>query len=129
MKIETTTTPAADIDASAIAVFVWKDEPLTGSALDIDTATEGALSRLIECGEVSTESLTVSKLLSPVGVTAKVVLIVGLGVKADRAPGLAGRAVGTAAKSLAAKERETVGFFLDSLDVAEAVSSAIVGVS
>jgi len=128
MKIETTTTPAADIDASAIAVFVWKDEPLTGSALDIDTATEGALSRLIECGEVSTESLTVSKLLSPVGVTAKVVLIVGLGVKADRAPGLAGRAVGTAAKSLAAKERETVGFFLDSLDVAEAVSSAIVGV-
>ena len=41
MKIETTQKPAADIEASAIAVFLWKDEPLTGSALEIDTATEG----------------------------------------------------------------------------------------
>ncbi len=128
MKIETTNTPAADIDASAIAIFIWKDEPLTGSALDIDTATEGALCCLIKSGEVSAESLAVSKMLAPVGVTAKVVLVVGLGAKADQAPGLAGRAVGTAAKSLAATARDTVGFFLDSLDVTEAVAATIVGV-
>ena len=127
MKIETTQKPAADIEASAIAVFLWKDEPLTGSALEIDTATEGMLTRLIDAGEMSSDALAVTTLLSPVGVTAKVLLVVGLGLKADRVPGLAGRAVGTAAKSLAAKKRDTVGFFLDSLEVADAVAGVIVG--
>ena len=128
MKIETTQKPAADIEASAIAVFLWKDEPLTGSALEIDTATEGMLTRLIDAGEMSSDALAVTTLLSPVGVTAKVLLVVGLGLKTDRAPGLAGRAVGTAAKSLAAKKRDTVGFYLDSLEVADAVAGVIVGV-
>ncbi len=128
MNIETTQEPAADIEASAIAIFIWKDEPLTGSALEIDTATEGMLTRLIEAGELSSAPLAVTTLLSPVGVTANVVLVVGLGAKVDSAPGLAGRAVGTAAKTLATKERDKVGFFVDSLDVADAVSSVIVGV-
>ena len=128
MKIETTQKPAADIDVSAIAVFLWKDEPLSGSALEIDTATEGMLKRLIDAGEISADPLAVTTLLSPVGVTAKVVLVVGLGLKADSGPGLAGRAVGTAAKSLAAKKRDVVGFFLDSLEVADAVAGVIVGV-
>ena len=128
MKIETTQKPAADIDASAIAVFLWKDEPLSGSASEIDTATEGMLKRLIDAGEISADPLAVTTLLSPVGVTAKVVLVVGLGLKADSGPGLARRAVGTAAKSLAAKKRDVVGFFLDSLEVADAVAGVIVGV-
>ena len=68
MKIETTQKPAADIEASAIAVFLWKDEPLTGSALEIDTATEGMLTRLIDAGEMSSDALAVTTLLSPVGV-------------------------------------------------------------
>jgi len=74
MKIETTQKLAADIEASAIAIFLWKDEPLAGSAWEIDIATEGMLTRLIDAGELSSEPLAVTTLLSPVGVTAKVVL-------------------------------------------------------
>ncbi len=113
---------------SAIAIFVWKDEPLAGSALDIDTATEGMLSRLIEARELSCDPLAVTTLLSPVGVTASVVLVVGLGLRSDYAAGFAARAAGTAAKSLAGKQRRVVAFYLDSLDVADSVAAVIVGV-
>ncbi len=131
MKIEITQQPAADLTADAIAIFIWKDEPLTGAAAEIDAASDGTLARLIDADEVSPEAFAVTRLLAPIGVSAKIVVVVGLGQKHDVPHdhrGLAHRAVGTAAKFLAAKPRSVVGFYPDGLDVADAVAGAMVGV-
>ena len=127
MNIKTTTQPPQDCDADAVVVTVWKDSPLFGAAKDIDVATDGALGQLIETGEISTDRLALATLLSPVGVTAQVVVVVGLGTPDAQNKSLSGQAIGAAAKLLAGKQRESVAFYVDDLEVKSAVAGAIVG--
>ena len=127
MNIKTTNESPVEIAADAIVVGIWADEPLKGAAKIVDEATNGTISRMIEIGEVSTDSLSTISLFGLPGVKAPVVVVVGLGDSKDVQPSLAARAAGAAAKTLAAKPRETAAFFLDAAPLDRAVCGSITG--
>ena len=57
----------------------YKDEPLQAAAAILDKATGGAITRLVELGDVTGKANELVSLLAPVGVVSPRVLIVGLG--------------------------------------------------
>ena len=114
MKIESTTDLPNTIEADAIAIGIWKDLPLEGAAKQIDEATNGTLSKLIEIEEVSASRYSTTTLLAPAGVGANIVLVVGLGDKEDDSDlAFSSRVGGVIAKSLATKPREHVAVYVD----------------
>ncbi len=129
MKIETTNTPVETIEADAIAVGIWKNEPLEGPAKQLDDATGGALLRMIELEEVSAECYQTTRFLAPTGVKAAVALVVGLGDKgqSDADAAFSNRIGGVIAKSLAGKARSHVAAFIDVTKVDEMVSGLLNG--
>ncbi|MBB3225796.1 leucyl aminopeptidase [Luteibacter sp. Sphag1AF] len=65
---------------TAVAVVgVYENGLLTSAAARVDTAAHGAIKRLVESGDVTGKTGSVTTLLHPTGITAQRVLIVGLG--------------------------------------------------
>lgn len=96
----------------------------------VDAATGGLLKRLLESEELSVKPFKISQLLSPPGLSAKLLVTVGLGSLATAAPNLFFRAASTALKSIATKQRgvvRMVGFESTPLMQRGAVSGAMVG--
>lgn len=118
-------------DADAVVVGLYEDESPAGAAQSIDKAAGGAISRLVEAGEVKGEKLSLASLLAPAGVRATLVLVVGLGKRGELNRQVAFRSAAAAAKKLAGRERNRVAFYLGEdwpADLAEAgISGAIVG--
>ena len=127
MNINPTQTPITDFDGDAVVVAVWSDEPLAGQALQVDQAAGGLLSKMIELQEVSTDRCTATTVHGPTGLTAPILIVVGLGARDEAPSGLARRAAGAASKLAAGKQRRKVGFYLDLDPKAEAVLGAITG--
>ena len=102
-------------EADAVVVAVSADAGLTGPAADLDKATDGLISRLVESKEITAKKCEITPILGAAGARARQLVVVGLG-KADRAGGLdadvAFRAAATAARHLAAKERGRIAYFL-----------------
>ncbi|MBX3417921.1 MAG: leucyl aminopeptidase [Pirellulaceae bacterium] len=120
------------VAADAIVVSVWDKNDdgaleLGPLADQINQLTSGLLKRLIDDGEVSTKSLACTRVYEPTGLRAKSLLVVGLGKPEAAEPGLAFRAAGAAAKTLADKQRRTVLFALDLEPQDELVAGAMVG--
>jgi leucyl aminopeptidase len=111
-QIVSTDVTVTDLAADAVVVPVYGDQPLTGAAAAVDQATGGVISRLRAAKEVTGKPLEVSAVLAPAGVKALQVLLIGLGDPAKVDGGLAYRAAAAAAKQLASKPRERVGFYL-----------------
>ncbi len=112
MNINTTSDSATTVDADAIVIGIRENQPLDGSAAEVNRASGGFLQRMIELGEVPASELTCTRLLGVTGVRAPVIMVVGLGSAATN-DGLAYRAAGAAAKALAVKQRRRVANFLD----------------
>jgi len=131
MQVGTTTEAVASITADAVVVGCYADGTLPSSATELDVATGSVLSRLVEAKEISGKSGELTTLLAPSGVAAKQVVVVGLGDKEKFDCGSALRAAATAAKQLAAKQRDRVAFYLadgwSDDEVEAAVCGAIVG--
>ncbi len=127
MKITSTEQSAHEIDADAVVIGCWKDEPLEGAAQEIDRQMNGTLTNLIDSGEIATTENTVTSLLAVDSLSATVLAVVGLGKKQDAKPWLAFRAAGSAAKHLATRERNRVAFYLDVQPHSDAVCGSIVG--
>ncbi|HEX5106636.1 MAG TPA: leucyl aminopeptidase [Pirellulaceae bacterium] len=127
MPIAATTEPLTQVSADALVIGIHAEAPPTGFAVEFDRASGGLLSRLIEAKEISGKKCEVVTLLAPAGVNAKQVVVVGLGSKDAFDRGTANRAASAAAKSLAAKERGKVAFYLADGWLADVAEAAVCG--
>lgn len=127
MQVVATDLSASQLDADAVVVSVFADQPFTGAAAEIDRATGGALTRLREVRELTGKVMELTSILAPTGVKASQVLVLGLGDPAKVDRGVAFRGASAAAKQLAGKSRRRVGFYLGEGLPAEVVESAICG--
>ncbi len=127
MQIKSTNASISEIRDSAVVVGVFKDVPLEGPAMVLDDASGGQLSALIDSGEIATDECSTTVLLTLNSVQASPVLVVGLGERKDLNPGLAFRASGAAAKTLATKKRSTVAFYLEFDELDQAICGSVVG--
>jgi len=96
----------------AVVVGVFEDAPLEGPAAEVDAAAGNLIERLREAGEIKGKVGEAVLLYGPAGIKAPVLAVAGLGKREEFAPGVAFQAAGTAAKTLAAKQRGEVAFFL-----------------
>ena len=112
MSVTTTSIPVTLLDADAVVVGIYAESSPAGAAAELDKATGGLLTRLIERKELTGKRNDVTTILGPAGVKAHVAVIVGLGPKDTFDRGCAFRAAAVAAKHLAGKERSKVGFYL-----------------
>jgi leucyl aminopeptidase len=127
MPIAAITESLPQISADALVIGVHPESPPAGFAAEFDRASGGLLARLIEAKEITGKKCEVVTLLAPSGVKAKQVVVVGLGPKDALDRGTAHRAAGAAAKSLAAKERGRVAFYLADNWPADVVEAAVCG--
>jgi leucyl aminopeptidase len=105
-------TPVISVDADAVVVGLCENESPAGSAAAVDKATGGAITKLIESGEIKAEKLSLATLLAPAGVKALQVVVVGLGKRPELNSETAFRSAAVAAKKLAGKERKKIAYYL-----------------
>ena len=120
--VSTTSVPLTLLEADAVVVGIYAESSPAGPAAELDKATGGLLTRLIERKEVTGKKYEITTILGPAGIKAHTAVIVGLGTKDTFDRGTAFRAAATASKSLATKERAKVGYYLAddwSVDLAE----------
>jgi leucyl aminopeptidase len=131
MQIGFSTTPLADFDADAIVVPLFSDSTSLGPIAEVDRATGGLVTRLIEQKELTGKKYELVPLLAPAGIKARQVLIVGLGDGDKLDTMTAYRASAAASRHLAGKERGRVAFYLGDAIRPEqqehAIAGAIVG--
>ena len=127
MDITLTNECATKVEADAVVVGLCDGESPAGAAAAVDDATDGAISRLIEAGEVKGDNLSVATLLAPAGVKATQVLVVGLGKRDQVDRRTAFQAAAAAAKALAGKQRAVVGCYLGEDWSSELVESGVAG--
>jgi leucyl aminopeptidase len=131
MQISRASSGVLETAADAVVVGVFSDAPAGGAAAAVDRATGGLLSRVLENQDFGGKPYELLPLMSPLGVAARQVILLGLGERAKFDAGMAFRSAGAAARSLAGKPRKQVAFFLNdgwSADIDEsALCGAIVG--
>lgn len=119
--------PAAKADVDALIAGIFDEGPFPAPAAELDQATGGLLTRLREAGELTGKKNEVVTILAPTGVKARLLAIVGLGAKGDVDRGIASRAAGAAAKSVAGKPRAKVAYYLGLESNDDLQSAAIIG--
>ncbi len=115
----------------AAVVGVWNGGSLTPSAKIVDEASGGLIQKLVERKEVAGKLYELTTLHAPPGITAPLVIVVGLGDRSKFDAGVAYRTAAAAARQLAGKTRTKVALFLaeDAAAVyaADIVAGAMVG--
>lgn len=131
IEVESTAELPQAMNVDAVVVGTASEGPLSGAALALDRASSGAITKVRERGEFAGKVAEVLPLHALSGVSAPLVLLVGLGKPADWSITTACRAAGAAAKAIAAKARKSAAVYLvESVapPIAEAmISSALVG--
>ena len=127
MPVTSTNLSVTAIEADTVVVGVFAEAPLAGSALQLDQATGGLLTRLLERKEITGKRNELVTILGPAGIKASTALVVGLGEHASLDRGCAFRAAATAARQLAGRERGKVAFFLAEDWSPELAESGIAG--
>ena len=129
MATAITQEPLHLIDVDAIVVALGGSE-LSGPAQELNTQTDGALQRMIDGNEASLKVGVTTSWLAPNGIKAPVVMLVGLG-SCDSPENISYfKAAGAAAKTLAAKQRNTVAYYFPECDAAAletGVSGSLIG--
>ncbi|MHA6204537.1 leucyl aminopeptidase [Dyella soli] len=69
------------VDTPCVVVGVYENGVLTSAAARVDTAAHGAIKRQVESGDITGKAGTTALLFAPEGVTARRVLVVGLGTQ------------------------------------------------
>src|SRR5438876_1013603 len=105
MQITHNQTNVAKFDADAVVVGVFENTPPSGPAAEVDRASGGLVSRLIEGKEFAGKPYELLPLLSPPGIASRQVLLIGLGPREKFDAGGAFRSAAAAARQLAAKPR------------------------
>jgi leucyl aminopeptidase len=71
----------ATVDSACVMVGVYEQGVLTSAAAQLDDASGGAIRRQIESGDISGKAGSTTMLFAPAGITARRVLVVGLGAQ------------------------------------------------
>lgn len=125
--------PAAQVDADCVVVGIYKANELSAAAQVIDMASSGAITEHLALGDFSGEKQRFSLLYQLPGVTAKRVLLVGLGERDKLNAEVLTQATHIAAANLkATKVKQVVSFLTDEAapGVAEtAVRQAVIAVA
>ena len=67
------------VDTPCVVVGVYENGVFSSAAARVDTAAQGAIKRQVESGDISGKAGSINLLFAPEGVTARRVLVVGLG--------------------------------------------------
>lgn len=128
MKVSSSTTSAATIDADALVVVAYNDG-LSPTAEDVNKRMGGLLEQLIGSGELSTKLGRVFSLFRPAGIDAQLLIVCGGGNKIEFSTAEAVKLAGSAAKRLADRDRAKVAMALDLNEglTSYAVSAAVNG--
>jgi leucyl aminopeptidase len=123
---------ACELAADALVVGLFSEAgrgALQGNAasVEVDRASGGLLSRLIEAKELTGKLYEFLPLWSVPGVRAPLVQVVGLGERERFDRGAAFRAAAAAARQLAARERGRVAFHLHAPLADDLVESGVAG--
>src|SRR5687768_17520186 len=111
MKVASGEFTPSQADAEAVVVGIFSDEGLNGPAAELDRATHGVVTRLMEAREITGKAYELVPLLGLTGIAARQALVVGLGEREKFDRGTAFRTSAAAARHLAAKERQRVAMF------------------
>lgn len=117
----------AKIAAETLVVGYHSELPLAGTAAEVDAATGGILSKLIERKEITGKRGETVSILAPSGIAASQILVVGLGARETFDRGAAFRSCAVAAKALSGKVRGTVAFYLAADWPGDWVESGVAG--
>ena len=127
-KVLAIETGVTSLDCDAIVTGVHSDGVFGPRLSELDQVLGGVIRQLVERQEISGKCAEVVGLLSPSGVGARQVIVVGLGDRDAWGQAAAVHAVGAAAKRLAVRSRQRVVFCLDDDDWGDSmVSAAICG--
>jgi leucyl aminopeptidase len=87
MKLIAQQSPLAEVHADWLIVPMWEDEPFSGAVAELNERLDGVLTRLRKAGDISGKAKDIAILLERPGLSAKRLLVVGLGPrgKVDRA--------------------------------------------
>jgi leucyl aminopeptidase len=85
----------------------WKTAPVVA---EIDRASSGLISKLLDSGEVSTKPCKLTSVVAPLGLPVKQFVFVGLGAETEWNATTAYRAAASASKSAANRSREKIRF-------------------
>ena len=127
MRVLATSGPLADLEVDALVLGIWQDEAFTEEVTQLDTATGGALTRLLESGEFAGKSSELSTLPVPAGLQAGQLVVLGLGPRTECDRRVIGQATGTAAHRLAGKARSRVAYAVGSDLPSDLLADAICG--
>jgi leucyl aminopeptidase len=127
MRITTSTTAPERAAADMLAVAVGKPARLTGAAAAVDDAMGGAVSRLVDAGEIRGAKGQVTVVHADGGVRAKRVAVVGLG--SSPGPAEVRLAAAAVVRAAGAARAKSVAFALGGvpLDTAEATRCVVDG--
>ncbi|MEO1993312.1 MAG: leucyl aminopeptidase [Pirellulales bacterium] len=123
----TTQYDLGSFQTDALVVFLSEGDVGRGKAAEINKATDGLLSKLIEQGELSGERYQCTSLFEPAGLATPHLLIVGLGKREDVDSGILFRAAAAASRQLAASPRAKVAFVADDYWTDKHVEQAVAG--
>lgn len=126
-NIISTNQSVLDIESDAVVISVAADKPLTGAAKQVDDACGQKISQLIESGELSTDSFSITTLYALEAVRSPIVVVVGLGDQNGDSAGPDFKAASAAARSLAVKPRSKVAFFIESNEMEQSICGSVVG--
>lgn len=121
-----------ETDADALVLGIQAHGEFSVAAQAVDDATGGAITRLIEEGEIETSRQSTSTLLGLPGIPSRVLVVTGLGAREELNREAAYTAAAGAARTLASRPRSRVAFFLEEEDwdsnvAAAGVAGALVG--
>ena len=114
MEIITRVATSSTVKTACVVVGVYEKGKLTAAAQALDTASNGALARVIKRGDLDGKVGKVAMLYDVVGAAAERVLLVGLGAQGKAKTKDMRAAMSAAMKALdACGAKEAVAFFLD----------------
>jgi len=129
-RTSTTAEPATDparFEADALVVFLSTDGIGQGAAASLDQATSGLLHQLIKQGDLTGKPCECVSLFAPMGLACQQLLVVGVGATAELNAGLLYRAAATAARQLASRPRQRIGFLAEGSWTNEQLEQAVAG--
>lgn len=113
MGLSFTDAAVKSLEADAIVTSIFADSPLPTIAAELDLATGGQISKLIETKEITGKKGEVTLLLAPPGLKTAVLAVVGLGKPDALDQGTVLRSFSAAAKQLSSKPRAKVALAAD----------------
>jgi len=126
MKVIATDQKVTEFVGDAVVVGVYQNE-LSPPANQLDTVIGGAITRLVESGDITGKPNEITTILAPSGCDCLRVFAIGLGEKEDLDFQRAYEAGAAASFAISSKDTDKVGFYLDDFWPTEMVEQAIAG--